>query len=102
MQGHSTGETWGLAIGNDGNVYTTADDNQVLCFNPKIKQVEMSGIVNTTPGKKFKIGGASTLSVLPPNQHSRAVAVNSKGHVAIGMNDGSVSVRTAKVYISLS
>ena len=53
--------------------------------------------MNEKPGKKYKIGGASTLSVLPPNQHSRAVAVNSKGHVAIGCNDGSVSVRTTKV-----
>ena len=39
MQGHSTGETWGLAIGPDGNIYTTADDNQVLSFNPKTKRV---------------------------------------------------------------
>lgn len=30
MQGHSTGETWGLAISQQGTVYTTADDNQIL------------------------------------------------------------------------
>ncbi len=34
MRGHWTGETWGLAIGNDNNVYTTADDNSIICFNP--------------------------------------------------------------------
>jgi len=34
--------------------------------------------------------------MLPPNQHSRAVAVNSKGHVAIGSNDGDLSIRTVK------
>jgi len=56
--------------------------------------VEGMGIVNETKGKKFRIGGASTLSPLPPNQHSRAVAVNKKGHVAIGTNDGCLSVRT--------
>ena len=98
MQGHSDGETWGLAIGPEGNVYTTADDNKVLKFNPKTKKVEGCGIVNEKAGKKYKIGGASTLSVLPPNQHSRAVAVNSKGHVAIGSNDGDLSIRTIKVY----
>ena len=39
MHGHSQGETWGLAIGSDGNVYSTADDNQVLKFNPKTTKV---------------------------------------------------------------
>lgn len=39
MQGHCTGETWGLDIGPNGNVYTTADDNQVLQFNPKTRKV---------------------------------------------------------------
>ena len=55
------------------------------------------GIVNETRGKKFRIGGASTLSPLPPNQHSRAVAVSANGHVAIGTNDGCLSVRSNKV-----
>lgn len=30
MQGHSTGETWGLAISATGTVYSSADDNKVL------------------------------------------------------------------------
>lgn len=34
MRGHWTGETWGLAIGSDNNIYTTADDNTIICFNP--------------------------------------------------------------------
>jgi len=37
-------------------------------------------------GKIRKIGGASTLSLLAPNKHSRAIAVNKAGHVAIGTN----------------
>jgi hypothetical protein len=39
MQGHSTGETWGLAIAQNGLIYTTADDNSVLAFNPKTFRV---------------------------------------------------------------
>lgn len=39
MKGHWTGETWGLAIGSDKNVYTTADDNTILSFNPKTNKV---------------------------------------------------------------
>jgi hypothetical protein len=86
-----------LAIGPEGNVYTTADDNKIVSFNPKTKKVEATGIVNEKRGRKFRIGGASTLSPLPPNQHSRAVAVNKAGHVAIGTNDGTLSIRTSKV-----
>jgi len=39
-------------------------------------------------GKKNKILGASTLSLLPSNQHSRALATNKKGHVAVATNFG--------------
>jgi hypothetical protein len=78
-------------------VYTTADDNKIISWNPKTKKVESTGIVNVKPGRKFRIGGASTLSPLPPNQHSRAVTVNKAGHVAIGTNDGTLSIRTNKV-----
>lgn len=46
MQGHNTGETWGLDIGPNGKVYTTADDNQLLEFNPKTRKVERSGIIS--------------------------------------------------------
>lgn len=43
---------------------------------------------------KKKIGGASTLSLYPPNQCSRAVAVNPKnGHVAIASNEGDLTIR---------
>lgn len=102
MQGHSQGETWGLAIGPNGNVFTTADDNKIISFNPKSKKVDQVGIVDEKPGRKFKIGGASTLSTLPPNQHSRAVAVSSKGLVAIGTNDGTLSVRRLSVTYTIN
>lgn len=59
------------------------------------------GTINQKPGKKYRIGGASTLSVLPPNQQARGVAVNKAGHVAIGLNDGSLSIRSGKVYLRL-
>ena len=38
--------------------------------------------------------GASTMSTLPPNQCSRAVAYNPiNGHIAVGHNNGMVSIR---------
>ncbi len=46
------------------------------------------GTVNSKPGKIKRILGASSLSMLPPNQQCRAIAVSKNGHVAIGTNDG--------------
>ncbi len=97
MHGHWTGETWGLAIGPDGMVYTTADDNTILGYNPKTFKVEKEGVINNVAGKKYKIGGASTLSLLPPNQQARGIAINKAGHIAIGLNDGQLSIRTTSV-----
>ena len=86
-----------MAIGPNGNVFTTADDNQIICFNPKTKKVDSVGVVDEKRGRKRRVRGASTLSTLPPNQHSRCVAVSSKGLVAIGTNDGSLRVRRLAV-----
>ena len=50
--------------------------------------MEKKGTINSVAGRKTKILGASSLSLLPPNQQSRAVAVNKKGHIALGTNQG--------------
>lgn len=35
MNGHGTGETWGLAIHHQtGYIVTTGDDNKILTFDP--------------------------------------------------------------------
>jgi glutamine cyclotransferase len=39
MQGHWTGEAWGLSISDNGKVYTSGDDNTLLEFNPKTFKV---------------------------------------------------------------
>jgi hypothetical protein len=43
--------------------------------------------------------GASTLSLLPPNQHSRSVATNKNGHVAVATNFGELTIRQSSVLI---
>lgn len=86
MKGHWTGEAWGLAVAEDGKVYSTCDDNTINCFNPKTNKVESSGVISSKDGKRRKIGGASTLSLLSPNKQARAIAVSKAGHVAIGTN----------------
>lgn len=33
MNGHGTGEAWGLALTSEGNVVTTGDDNKIVYFD---------------------------------------------------------------------
>jgi hypothetical protein len=97
MQGHCSGETWGLAISGRGTIYTTADDNQILEFDPKSKMVTTQGVINRKPGKKYRIRCSSNLSTRTPNQQARGIAVGNNGHIALGLNDGSLSIRTSNV-----
>ncbi len=94
MQSHSDGEAWGLDIDpNTGYVLTTEDDNKIMIWDPQARKCVNTGIINETAGIKPKIGGASTLSVFPPNQCSSAVCINPKnGHVALGVNNGEVHI----------
>jgi hypothetical protein len=56
MNGHGTGETWGLDISNTGNILTTGDDNKIITFDPKTNKVISEGIVNKTAGKRRRAG----------------------------------------------
>ena len=51
-----------------------------------------TAIINDTAGPKKKIGGASTLSMFPPNQCSRAAAISKNKHLALGVNTGEVHI----------
>lgn len=95
MSGHSDGEVWGLSIHpHDTNiVITTGDDNKICVWDTQKRERIAKGIVNKKRGKKRK-RGASTMSRFPPNQCSRAVAINpSNGHVAVSDNEGQVTIR---------
>lgn len=43
MKSHWTGEAWGLSVAPDKKIYTTADDNTILCFNPTTNKVDKVG-----------------------------------------------------------
>jgi WD40 repeat protein len=93
MYSHSDGETWGLALDQSDVVVTCGDDNKIIAWDPNTRKSVGNTIVNAQAGEKAKILGASTLSVFPPNQCARAVAINPKsGHVAIGVNNGEVHI----------
>jgi WD40 repeat protein len=96
MQSHSDGEAWGLSIcPNTGLIVTSSDDNKIMTWDPEARKCIATAIVNEVAGVKKKIGGASTLSVFPPNQCARATAINgANGHVAVGLNNGEVHIHS--------
>lgn len=96
MQSHSDGEVWGMDFINDGQIVTVADDNKIMKWDINERKCLGHGTVNEKKGKDRRAGkGASTLSNLPPNQQSRAVAVNTtgNGNVAVSDNEGNVTIR---------
>lgn len=94
-QSHNSGEVWGLDIYGD-NVYTTGDDNQVICWDPATRTLANRAEVNSEKRKARK-NRASTLGDYPDSQSARAVAVNnSNGDVCVCANDGSLTIRNAK------
>ena len=102
MESHNDGEVWGLALTGDGHLVTSADDNQVKAWNPSQRKCAATGTVDSTKGPQRKAGyGASTLATTGVNQQARGVAVNSSnGHVAVGHNDGRVTIRTSATSLS--
>lgn len=46
MNGHGTGEAWGLDITPEGNILSTGDDNKIICFDPTQNKTISTGIVN--------------------------------------------------------
>ena len=51
IDGHSTGETWGLALDPiTGIVLTSGDDNKIIAFDPKTNNVVGTSAINSVPG----------------------------------------------------
>ena len=93
---HHEGEVWGLCeLEGENSFITSGDDNKIIKWSvPKKQCAEISkiGVANEKPDKatlkkkqtgKFK-GGASTLSTLPAECQSRAVAYEKNAkHLAV-------------------
>lgn len=96
-QGHRDGELWGLAVSADGTrAYTAGEDNQLICWDIVAHKALKRGILNPKRGTAPKVKKASTTSSFPQNQCARAVALSNDGeHVAVGTNDGTLSVFAA-------
>jgi len=96
MHSHFEGEVWGLdTIGDGKTLLTSGDDNCIMVWDYVERKRIGCGTVNDKAGKPRKAAyGASSLSDLPPNQQSRAIAFSeSCGHIAVADNEGAVTVR---------
>ena len=95
FESHCEGELWGLDVINDNQVVTSCDDNQIKTWDLGSKKCIANGTV-CEQQRRAKRGGASSLTSMADSQCARAVAVNkSSGHVAVGHNDGTVTIRAS-------
>lgn len=94
MKSHSDGEAWGLDIADEGHFVTSGDDNQVNAWSIKDRK-SVGTAIACDKDEKPKKGSASSLTSYAPSKCARAVAVNTggNGHVAVGHNDGRVTIR---------
>jgi hypothetical protein len=107
MHSHHDGEVWGLAVLEEQGMFVTScDDNKLLMYEVAKRKCVQRGQVTVggdggsltktmDPKKRVeRIGGASTMSMEPPENQSRALAWNSKlKHLAVANNLGKVTVR---------
>ena len=102
IRSHYDGEAWGLAVVEHADrcmYFTTGDDNTILLYSGMMKKCIGSGRVSIvadikTLKAKKKHGGASSMSNQHPNQQARALDFCEQlNHLAVGHNDGYVSVR---------
>ena len=101
MHSHNEGEVWGLDM-HENMVITSGDDNQVIFWSWK-NRCKLGSTYVSKESKKAARGGASTLSNLPASQQSRSIAASgwlTTGVcvLAIGCNDGTVSIRSFEDY----
>jgi WD40 repeat protein len=93
MESHFSGEVWGLAVINNDQVVTSGDDNQLKTWSISQRKCIARGTI-CNEARKVKRGGASSLTVFADSQCARALAYNpSNGHIAVGHNDGTLTIR---------
>ena len=91
METHSEGEVWSIVHhpSNPNLIISTGDDNKIKIWDIERKKCVETFTIEILPVQNT----AHRSSLLPSSQQSRAVAVNQFGHVAVGHNDGHVSIR---------
>ena len=78
--------------------FTTGDDNTILLYDAHSRQCIGEGLVSEVSDKKklpkIKRGGASSMSTQHPRCQARALAFSETlKHLAVGHNDGTLTIR---------
>ncbi len=96
MKSHSDGEAWGLDVADDDTFVTSGDDNKIYSWSIKERKWVGTGEICVKDAEPKK-GGASSMTKYAPSKCARAVAVNTHGNkqVAIGHNDGRITIRSS-------
>ena len=94
MESHNEGEVWSLAQNPQQQhlILTTGDDNKMKVWDLHTRRCMATCTIEVLTVKN----AAHRSSLLPSSQQSRAVSFSPTGHVAVGHNDGHVTIRDGR------
>ncbi len=94
LQSHSEGQIGGLAFVPDSRVLTSGLDNKILLYNLRSKKCESMGKINPfNPYEKDQNNPNSPVKFQDKHKSLTIAYEENKGHVAVGINNGKVSIR---------
>lgn len=102
LKSHYRGSICGLAYVPEYKILTVGEDNQILLFNLRSKKCEAWGIINSPQHKKEKEDEEKDsddddefdINDFSPQNRAKCIAYNTANeHVAIGINNGTISIR---------
>ena len=92
LQSHSEGSIGGLAYVPEYKIITSGEDNKILLWNLRSKKCESSGKIN--PLVKNNNPNIEESYIVGDRNKSQCLAYHSSyEHVAVGVNDGSITIR---------
>ena len=100
LKTHSTGEVGGIVLlENDSRAISSGYDNQILVWNLRSKKCESYALINEV--RPIYESDSNRKYIFPPSNRSSCISYNkSKGHIAIGIDDGTVSIRKSVKYLN--
>lgn len=93
LKSHCEGSIGGIDFIPENRVITSGEDNTILLWNLRSKKCECCGMINPViPNSNAK--DPSEIYAFQPRNKSQAISYNQlKDHVAVGIDDGTVSIR---------
>jgi WD40 repeat protein len=93
LKSHSSGSIGGLDFIPECRAITTGEDNKILLWNLRSKKCEAVGKINPLTINQAAQDDNERLILTDANKSSVVSYNNTKEHIAIGINNGTVSIR---------